>query len=253
MSRLSSKSNYQNIVEGHGELLGLDAQTVTALNTSQAGAAGADVRRTSHKAAEQKRRDSLKARFEELRVLLPPIALSSNEERRPGEGNVGGQRSGSIDPDNPNRGVSKVALLRRSNEYMGMLLERVERRDTAIEALRAKMNELRSQFGIVEDDEEVPGLDLDNIDRDEREAGTMAFCTCRLPLLSCSAFADSLLAISQTRTSPTTTNRRPRLPEKPPPLVVNLWPPTDPPSRERLARGGRRGRRGAPRRISRWR
>ena len=177
MSRLSNKSNYQNIVEGHGEVLGLNASAVTALHTSQTNAAGADNRRTSHKAAEQKRRDSLKARFEELRVLLPPIALTANEERRPGEGNVGGQRSGSIDPDNPNRGVSKVALLRRSNEYMGMLLDRVERRDQAIDALRSKMQELKAQLGIEETEEdEIPGLDLDNIDRDEREAGTMAFC-----------------------------------------------------------------------------
>lgn len=188
---MSTKSNYQNIVEGHGDLLGLDPSTVSSLSTAPStslpaaaatstgnGPVGADNRRTSHKAAEQKRRDSLKARFEELRILLPPIALTANEERRPGEGNVGGQRSGSIDPDNPNRGVSKVALLRRSNEYMGMLLERVERRDRAIGALRSRMREMREQLGMVEDEEEeeFEGLDLDHLDRDEKEAGTMAFC-----------------------------------------------------------------------------
>lgn len=172
VSRLSSKSNYQNIVEGKGDLIGLNASAVAAMSTG-----GADVRRTSHKAAEQKRRDSLKARFEDLRVLLPPIAMSA-DERRPGEGNVGGQRNGTLDPNNPNKGVSKVALLRRSNEYIGMLLERVERRDLAIKHMREKVRKMRSELGLPdeESEEEVPGLDLDNIDRDEREAGTMAFC-----------------------------------------------------------------------------
>ncbi|KAK4047748.1 hypothetical protein OIV83_005256 [Microbotryomycetes sp. JL201] len=135
-----------------------------------------DVRRTSHKAAEQKRRDSLKARFEELRVLLPPIALSDNPaDRRPGEGNVGGQRANTIDPLNPNKGVSKVALLRRSNEYIGMLQDRITRRDQAIDTLRAKLKQVQQDYGLEEALDEVPGLDLDNIDKEEKAAGTLSF------------------------------------------------------------------------------
>jgi hypothetical protein len=164
-------------MEGRGvDLLGLDPSTVSALNSTHS--TGSDTRRTSHKAAEQKRRDSLKQCFEELRRILPPIAMSViEEEKRPGEGNVGGQRNGTIDPENPNRGVSKAALLRRSNEYIGMLHDRIDRRDLAVETLRAKLHALRSQMGLPEDEEEVEGLDLDNIDRDERAAGTMAFCS----------------------------------------------------------------------------
>ncbi|KAM0755009.1 hypothetical protein T439DRAFT_127185 [Meredithblackwellia eburnea MCA 4105] len=175
MARLASKSNYQNIMDGRGDIIGLDATQVSALNANQG--AGADTRRTSHKAAEQKRRDSLKLCFEELRMILPPIAPSApDEEKRPGEGNVGGQRSGSVDPTNPNKGVSKVALLRRSNEYVGMLHDRIDRRDLAIEALRASLREARSRLGETEEAEiDIEGLDLDHIDKDERAAGTMAF------------------------------------------------------------------------------
>lgn len=82
-----------------------------------------ETRKSSHKVAEQRRRDSLKLCFEELRFILPPINPDEDEDfagdrKRPGENNVGGQRgkSHSIDPKHPNKGISKVALLRKSNE-----------------------------------------------------------------------------------------------------------------------------------------
>ncbi|GAA5918207.1 hypothetical protein JCM1841_005302 [Sporobolomyces salmonicolor] len=204
-ARLASKSNYENILEGRGsDLLGLPSSTLSALQGPSAASGGADNRRSTHKIAEQKRRDSLKLCFDELRKLLPPILPSTADDadRRPGEGNVGGQRNGEVDPDNPNKGVSKVALLRRSNEYLDILRERIERRDRAIAALRAQNMMLREQrrkagrCGMQqqeeeqeeqeeeeeeeeggENDEEVPGLDLDldNIDKEERRAGNLAF------------------------------------------------------------------------------
>ncbi|GAA5896882.1 hypothetical protein JCM5296_002580 [Sporobolomyces johnsonii] len=195
-ARLASKSNYENILEGRGsDLLGLAPSTLTALQGPSTASGSADNRRSTHKIAEQKRRDSLKLCFDELRKLLPPILPSTADDadRRPGEGNVGGQRNGEVDPDNPNKGVSKVALLRRSNEYLDILRERIERRDRAIAALRAQNMMLREQsrkagrLGMQqeeeqeeedgEDGEEVPGLDLDldNIDKEERRAGNLAF------------------------------------------------------------------------------
>jgi len=82
-----------------------------------------ETRKSSHKVAEQRRRDSLKLCFEELRFILPPINPDEDEDftgdrKRPGENNVGGQRgkSHSVDPKHPNKGISKVALLRKSNE-----------------------------------------------------------------------------------------------------------------------------------------
>ncbi|POW10723.1 hypothetical protein PSTT_05871 [Puccinia striiformis] len=90
---------------------------------------GPEYRKSSHKVAEQRRRDSLKMCFEDLRQILPPIQwyseqynLKGEEEevgdptstdnrmiragsiKRAGEGNVGGQRSiNSFDPKNPNK------------------------------------------------------------------------------------------------------------------------------------------------------
>lgn len=84
-----------------------------------------DTRKSSHKVAEQRRRDSLKLCFEELRFILPPINPDEDEDfysgpgsRRPGENNVGGQRGKNytVDPRHPNKGISKVAMLRKSNE-----------------------------------------------------------------------------------------------------------------------------------------
>ncbi|GBE88610.1 hypothetical protein SCP_1400150 [Sparassis crispa] len=104
------------------------------------------VRKSSHKAAEQKRRDSLKTSFDDLRGLLPPIPLPSEEgypdepilpgampPRGPPKGNVEG----------PNRGVSKLQLLRCGNEYLKLLKGRIERRDDEIYLLRQEVARLR--------------------------------------------------------------------------------------------------------------
>ncbi|OCF39019.1 hypothetical protein I317_07195 [Kwoniella heveanensis CBS 569] len=109
-------------------------------------------RKTSHKAAEQKRRDSLKAGFDELRLLLPPINVEAldAETGEPIPGSSAPRllpKSSLVPDDNPNRGVSKVALLRFSNEYIEKLKGRVDRRDTYIERLREEVRKLRARGG----------------------------------------------------------------------------------------------------------
>ncbi|ODO11452.1 hypothetical protein I350_00232 [Cryptococcus amylolentus CBS 6273] len=127
-------------------------------------------RKISHKAAEQKRRDSLKAGFDELRLLLPPINTEALDPLS-GEPIPGSSaprllpKSSLVPDDNPNRGVSKVALLRFGNEYIEKLQERVDRRDVFIEKLREEVERLR-QGG----QEEVRGEDgEDLLDYDWRE------------------------------------------------------------------------------------
>ncbi|EEB93153.1 hypothetical protein MPER_08235 [Moniliophthora perniciosa FA553] len=142
--------------------------TPTASSTPAAGAtaftAAPGVRKTSHKAAEQKRRDSLKTTFDDLRGLLPPIPLPSDDRFNGDDSVVGGgfvagvvaaarasMLPGALPPrgppkaggEGPNKGVSKLQLLICGNEYIRVLKGRVERRDEEIERLRKEVRRLR--------------------------------------------------------------------------------------------------------------
>ncbi|KAL1753393.1 hypothetical protein FB107DRAFT_276747 [Schizophyllum commune] len=106
----------------------------------------------SHKAAEQKRRDSMKTTIDDLRGLLPPIPLPSALGEQGGEPGV---LPGALPPrgppkaggEGPNKGVSKLQLLICSNEYIRRLKGRVARRDEEIERLRAEVRRLRVDGG----------------------------------------------------------------------------------------------------------
>ncbi|KAJ2809547.1 hypothetical protein H4R20_000049 [Coemansia guatemalensis] len=65
VARLATRSNYQNILDGNSEVLGLTYRTEFK--------SGLERRRTNHKNAEQKRRDSLKVCFQDLRDRLPEV------------------------------------------------------------------------------------------------------------------------------------------------------------------------------------
>lgn len=141
---------------------------MAASPTSPFSQPGMVVRKTSHKAAEQKRRDSLKTSFDDLRILLPPIPLPSEEgfpdepllpgampPRGPPKGNTEG----------PNRGVSKLQLLRCGNEFIKVLQGRIERRDDEIVRLRQEVRRLREVAG--EDaTEAVEGREMIDLERD---------------------------------------------------------------------------------------
>lgn len=103
MARLTSKSNYQNILDGDHTALGLSYNTDLH--------SGIEQRRTSHKAAEQKRRDSLKHCFEDLRHMIPNI-----QEKSP----------------------SKVFLLKKSFDYICNLKSEVAKRDLELARLKAQ-------------------------------------------------------------------------------------------------------------------
>jgi len=151
------------------------------------GTTGPQVRKTSHKAAEQKRRDSLKAGFDDLRLLLPPITYDpdgdpgeiipgSNPPRGPARVLPGAE-------DHPNRSVSKLALLRNSNEYIVKLKRRIGRRDDVLEKMRQELRALRVELKVLPEAKERLGLvlvdldeDIDEIEKDgeEEKAGKLA-------------------------------------------------------------------------------
>ncbi|KAK0210635.1 hypothetical protein DFS33DRAFT_1294423 [Desarmillaria ectypa] len=135
------------------------------------------VRKTSHKAAEQKRRDSLKTTFDDLRGLLPPIPLPSDEKYPLDEPLLPGALPPRGPPkaggEGPNKGVSKLQLLICGNDYIRQLKGRVERRDDEISRLRSEVRRLRDvivnstgDVGIVEEGCEPVDLerDLDEIE-----------------------------------------------------------------------------------------
>ncbi|KAG8691960.1 hypothetical protein FRC11_000834 [Ceratobasidium sp. 423] len=163
IAHLSTKSNYQNTLEGRAAALGINPSNSNSSYTP-------DGRKTSHKAAEQKRRDSLKAGFDDLRLLLPPITLSACAELDPGAAPPRGPpRNVPGGEDNPNRAVSKLALLRFSNEWIVKLGRRVERRDQTIEELKKEIQMLREKLG--PDADLPPSLDLDaDIDAIEEDS-----------------------------------------------------------------------------------
>ncbi|KAK1228123.1 hypothetical protein PQX77_008858 [Marasmius sp. AFHP31] len=143
----------------------LSSPIITPTSSSTSTFPTTAVRKTSHKAAEQKRRDSLKTTFDDLRGLLPPIPLPSDttDDIGGGGGFVAGvvaaarasMLPGALPPrgppkaggEGPNKGVSKLQLLICGNEYIRVLKARVERRDDEIEKLRREIRKLRMRDG----------------------------------------------------------------------------------------------------------
>ncbi|KAF7983465.1 hypothetical protein HWV62_21754 [Athelia sp. TMB] len=130
------------------------------------------IRKTSHKAAEQKRRDMLKTTFDDLRHLLPPVPLPS-DENFPDEPILPGALPPRGPPkagaDGPNKGISKLQLLRCGNDFIRQLKGRVERRDEEIANLRNEVRRLREISGMSAFTEDGQGLDLER-DLDAIEA-----------------------------------------------------------------------------------
>ncbi|KAJ2661645.1 hypothetical protein IW148_003289 [Coemansia sp. RSA 1199] len=107
VTRLATKSNYQNIMEGNSELLGLTYRSEFK--------SGLERRRTNHKNAEQKRRDSLKMCFQNLRDRIPEV-----------------------DP----KLVSKIYLLGRANAHIDALGLVNQRLVEALQALGGDADEV---------------------------------------------------------------------------------------------------------------
>ncbi|OAX42448.1 hypothetical protein K503DRAFT_710634 [Rhizopogon vinicolor AM-OR11-026] len=128
----------------------LPAGTPASLNLGSSAISPPVLNRRSHKDAEQKRRDSLKTAYDDLRVLLPPVPLPS-DENFPDEpilpGALPPRGPPKVGGDGPNKGVSKLQLLRCGNDFIRTLKGRVERRDSEIENLRKEVLRLRAITG----------------------------------------------------------------------------------------------------------
>jgi len=186
-TELSQKSNYQTMLEAGRATPRSSYSTNSNASASQQESAKKPAN-GSHKAAEQKRRDSLKAGFDDLRLLLPPIIIDpdSDEPLLPGSAPPRGPQRNNLPPgaeDHPNRGVSKLALLRCSNEFIGRLNKRIERRDQEIDLLRDEVRWLREKLGATGEGEDGDRAmrdwvdlekDLDEIEREDPNLGFTA-------------------------------------------------------------------------------
>lgn len=109
---------------------------------------GIEIRRTAHKAAEQKRRDSLKEWFDRLRrevednyVKKKATSSKKNQQQQENgmetdskDGNNNDEDEEEVETSN-GKPLSKVLLLRYAYEYISQLKETIAEKDKQIESL----------------------------------------------------------------------------------------------------------------------
>lgn len=144
---LATRSNYQNLMEGKGAALGIAFSTQIK--------SGLEVRRTAHKAAEQKRRDSLKEWFDRLRrevedgyvkrqkTLMSRVMKAqelekntSNKQQQPRGEDDDMTEAAAEEESTDLKPLSKVLLLQYAYEYIASLKNSLQERDATIEKLK---------------------------------------------------------------------------------------------------------------------
>ncbi|CAO3583044.1 unnamed protein product [Absidia cylindrospora] len=148
---LASKSNYQALREGQAKTLGIDFTTNIQ--------SGMESRRSAHKAAEQRRRDTLKQSFDALRMeLLEAIVAEDALQRLDEENDDDGTKSlegkqklvfaTTLEREKKVKQMSKVVLLQHSYEYLLRLKSDNQRKDAKLEQMTLEIQQLRSQLGM---------------------------------------------------------------------------------------------------------
>ncbi|CAG8484943.1 17207_t:CDS:2, partial [Gigaspora margarita] len=136
--QLANKSNYVSILEGTAKSLGISYSSDVHSSLES--------RRTTHKAAEQKRRDSLKQSFDELKKVIPFDSASNNTNVNNNgcDGNNNNSISGKIGDSNGSmKNVSKLFLLKRAHDHIVELQQQTKEKDLIIQNLMNEIDELR--------------------------------------------------------------------------------------------------------------
>ncbi|KAG0173538.1 hypothetical protein DFQ30_007603 [Apophysomyces sp. BC1015] len=148
---LATRSNYQNLMEGKAAALGIAFSPHIK--------SGLEVRRTAHKAAEQKRRDSLKEWFDRLRReveegyvkkkagLVAKVSREQKDELCPPSSSTATEPTDNNEEEdlegNDLKPLSKVLLLRYAYEYISALKETAEKKDSRIDELMEENSQLK--------------------------------------------------------------------------------------------------------------
>ncbi|KAF1991942.1 hypothetical protein K402DRAFT_321568 [Aulographum hederae CBS 113979] len=135
---LASRSNYQNLIDGT-TLPGVEYPETLSTNLTS--------KRTSHKIAEQGRRNRINSALVELQGLVPPgIGVKSPEIQASGSGEGGGGGGSGRNSASSSGGNSKAATVESAIEYIRLLKGRAEEdakekqeKDEEIAALKAKL------------------------------------------------------------------------------------------------------------------
>ncbi|KAI5795693.1 hypothetical protein EDC01DRAFT_629619 [Geopyxis carbonaria] len=116
---LASKSNYQNIVEGNHSHLGLQYPEHLSTNLTS--------KRTSHKIAEQGRRNRINTALAEMATLLPPSVGSAGSD---GGGSAAAREQ-----------TSKASTVESAIDYIKQLKAELEETKTKLEAAEEKLQD----------------------------------------------------------------------------------------------------------------
>jgi hypothetical protein len=137
---LTSKSNYEHLKEGKAKSLGIDFNTTIQ--------SGIENRRSAHKAAEQKRRDTLKQSFDSLRTEIIEAMVEEEAEDDMDVDDLRNTKEKDV------KQMSKVVLLQHSYEYILRLKSDNKRKDEKQNQMRQELIALRKQLGLPEVTEE---------------------------------------------------------------------------------------------------
>jgi Helix-loop-helix DNA-binding domain len=133
---LASKSNYQNIIDGT-HLPGVSYPEALAENLSS--------KRTSHKIAEQGRRNRINLALKEIESLLP-VAITNAANKR--ERKASAEEIENVDKDGPNiQGASKASTVEMAIVYIKSLQAELRVTQDKLENAEKKLAEGNSSAG----------------------------------------------------------------------------------------------------------
>ena len=124
---LTSKSNYQNILEGN---------TVPGVSYPSELSTNLTSKRTSHKIAEQGRRNRINSALQEIATLLPKSVLKENEEAVESPGS---DKAGKKDCKQAGTATSKANTVEMAIVYIKQLQQEVADANKRAEDAEAKL------------------------------------------------------------------------------------------------------------------
>jgi Helix-loop-helix DNA-binding domain len=153
---LASRSNYQNLIEGT-HVPGVSYPTELSTNLTS--------KRTSHKIAEQGRRNRINLALQEMLHLLPksssrsPVEISSpkQDDDSGKKSESGGKGGGNSKAATVESAIEYIKALKRETEEMS---KAAEAKDKECEELRQKLKDMKKLFGekgdslVVEEEED---------------------------------------------------------------------------------------------------